>query len=223
MKSTCLSAVLLVLLAAAPTRAGLFGSKDDKAGPEEPKVQYKYHLHIPDKTTEKEFVDLFQQKRMLNEDLVVLSRLGEEKLALYAEAQKLLLNEFAVLPDKMYQYDRDTRTIYELVPEPHVLDVHDEPAPEAGDAPQAPQGSFLKKSVQQFADETQSERFLDLLRQKKLIHNELTVLRALGVQKQLALKRVNDQLQSKFNLKPDGAYRYDAAEMALYEILPAGR
>jgi hypothetical protein len=211
------------LLAALPASAGLFGDKrDEPKAPQGPKVRYDYHLHIPDKVTEQEFLQLFGEKKALNEDLIVLHRLNEQKAAQYAELQKMLMDQFAVLPESMYQYDRDTATIYELVPEPKTLNVHDEPAPEA-DPVQAQRGPYLRQVLKQLEDEAQGNRFLELLRQKKLIHNELTVLRALVIQKQLGLKRVNDTLLAKFSLSPDGMYHYDAEEMALYEILPAGK
>lgn len=224
MKRILIVSLTLTIACAFLNPTAAVGAKKDELKeytPAGPRLLKKYHLHIPDKATEKQFLELFQMKKELNEDMIVLQRLTEEKMALYAEAQKNLLRTFGVLPDGLYQYDRDTRTIFQLIPEPRIMDVHDEKVDDGDDMGRIDRQEYLKQVHQQLPDVQAGNRFLEMLRQKKLIHNELVVLRALAVQKQLGLQRVNQQLQAKFSLSADGMYNYDADEMALYELVPA--
>ena len=219
--------VLLILLviglvSALPAQAWWDKKKQDSektATSESKPVTRRYHLSIPDKKTEKELRGLFRARRLLSEDIRVLSRLTEDRKKRFASMEKSLKEEFSILPEIRYEYDSDKKIIYKLVPE------SDKPAlnkSKSGTQPdksiEKGQGPRKRSMHMKLKSEEQARRFLGLIGSKRRAGQEIQVFQFTLGEQQNKLKRVNDLLAKKFSLKSGRFYDYDEKTMKLYEI-----
>jgi hypothetical protein len=214
--------ILLVigLLPVFPALA-FWGDKENKDSENKPAAESqaatrRYHLSIPDKATEKELLDLFRSRRLLDEDVRVLTRLIEQRKARLANLEKNLKEEFSILPDTQYEYDADKMTIYKLA-----SDGKTKSGTQAKEGTKNTQSSRKRTVHMKLKDEKQAKRFLGLNGSKRWRGREVRVLEATMREQQNNLKKANDLLASKFSLKAGRFYDYDEKTMKLYEIIPA--
>lgn len=217
--------VLLILLVIGlvpvfPAQAW-WGDKENKDSENKPAaesqaVTRRYHLSIPDKATEKELLDLFRSRRLLEGDVRVLTRLIEHRKERLANLEKNLKEEFSILPDMQYEYDADKMTIYKLE-----LDDKTKTGKQGKKGAKNVQSSRKRSVHMKLKNEEQAKRFLRLNASKRWRGRQVRVLQATMREQQNTLKKANDLLASKFSLKPGRFYDYDEKTMKLYEIIPA--
>ena len=209
MKSISVLRLLLIVAVSsctAPAFAGLFGSKgtNDAAASGEVRGNRRYILQLPDKKTEKELLDLFQAKKLLGEDVAILTRLEKQRQAKLDSLQDLLQNEYAIERDIRYTYERSENAIYALT------------FPAGSAKSNAAPEKVLHKKLDRADD---GARFLNLMKAKDNALTESQVLAVIGREKLDEMKKVDDLLSQKFTLKPGHFYNYDDKSMTLYEMM----
>ena len=183
----------------------------------------RYHLHIPDETTESELKEMFKAKQYLTEEAAVLKRVGKQKKKQYQNLQENLQQVFQILPESTYQFDQEKKIVYELVAEDAVVNLTEENDEKAASDIEKKDVStsqrYAKRIHKQLQNETQVRKLLQLTRDKKLVHEQMRSIQALRVEKEYELGRINKVMASKFAMTPEGIYSYDDESMTLYEVV----
>lgn len=203
MKKLCILLALSALLSL-PASAGWFGKSDEPKAPAAP-ANRKYVLQVPDKKTEKELLDLFQAKGILTEDVTVLLRLEKQRVAKLDAVNGILREQFAVEPDLKYAYDAGENAVYALT--------FKEGVAEGKAAPERVLHRMFDKAEDGL-------KFVKLMEAKDNAATEAKVFAIVGRERMEELKKVDDLLKNKFNLKTGRLYNYDDKTMTLYEIVP---
>lgn len=179
----------------------------------------RYHLNIPDKATEKELLDLFRARRFLDEDVRVLTRLTEHRKKRSASLDKNLKEEFSILPEIRYEYDSDKMIIYKLESESDKsARDKNKSGTKANKSVKRVQPSKKRSLHMKLKNEAEVRRFLGLNGSKSRTGQEIQVFQSTMREHQNKLKKVNDLLANKFELKSGRFYDYDEKTMSLYEI-----
>ncbi len=164
----------------------------------------RYHMRIPDKTFEREMLDLFAMRRKNLEQMVFLKELAAEKNQALAELNKRQFESFSMKPDVMYEYDTTNRAIYVLGP------VAARRGTAAADA--------KRKLHLQFVKEDQVRLFVTLNTAKNLVLEQIRMLGLMQMEKQAEADRISEALEARFAVRSDRNYLYEPQTMRLNEL-----
>ena len=78
----------------------------------------KEHRKLPNKEDQERFVRLVASKQLSLDEIQTITLLFKEKTIEMQMLQNSINKKYATSSDRNYRYDRDTRTLYELVPVP---------------------------------------------------------------------------------------------------------
>lgn len=78
----------------------------------------KVHMVLPDKNKAADFVRLMSSKRLAAQQVEILDTLLREKGMELAAYDGMLLEKFSISRDRKYQYDSQSKTLFELIPVP---------------------------------------------------------------------------------------------------------
>lgn len=197
---------------AAPPSAGTVTQAQPGAGATSIR---RAHFYIQDDATAQILVQLAESRSFREEELRVIARLFKEKEAELERMNQRLLERFGVTAEGNYQYDRDSRTLFELTAKE---DIDESTASGAVSADEL----FDKHAHRTFIEDQEETEFVRLASAKKITASELQVLSLLLKEKQIELTRVQDSLRDRFSVSPEKHYEYDADTRTLFEIVRAG-
>ena len=210
-------ALLGLGLAGTGAQAGLFGGKE----PEKPaatasptNVSKRYFLRIQDKATEKELLDLFKDKAIVESEIRAMRMIGEEKKQELGLIDKNLFEQFAMKSDAQYHYDPDTKTVYLLVPKSGAGGTN-----HAAAASMNSLSNYEQRVHFQFKSDDQIRTFARLAQRKLLIQQVGGTLGYLLQEKGEQLDRIASMLSEKFAMSRDREYEYDTKSMCLFEVI----
>ena len=169
------------------------------------------HVHFDDAKAEQEFLALTSAKRRVQEDHQVVTRLMQEKTMEAEKFTRDLETEFGIDASVNYNYDDETKTIYELVKKASVpadavtLDAEED---------------FEKKEHMKLESDEKKTRFMRLVASKKLSGDEINVLRLIQNEKEIEASNIQQQLVSRYAISNDREYRYEKSSRTLYELVP---
>lgn len=186
----------------------------------------RYHLHIPDKDTEKELLDLFRAQRMESESVRVLNRLDQDRRSRLASLESLLGKEFGIDPKVQYEFEQSEQTIYRMAMTPPSTNAVVKSAAVASGTNAAPVVAAAKTDTtrkragvhRKLKDQKEVQRFLDLSMAKRRTIQEIQTLGMVFKEEQTKLEKVSNLLSTKFAMKPGKYYDYDRQTMRLYEV-----
>ncbi len=178
----------------------------------------RYHLLIPDKSSEKELIQLFNAKRVVSMELQTLSLLTEEKRQEIRKFDGDLFKAFSVSESGNYRFDPKTRTIYEQVPKGEGAGSTNTPA--AGGRIETTV-VFEQRVHMQLKDDAQVQQFAALAAGKRVTQEEVQVFNRVSREKQVEMDQIDKSLKEKFSVSRDRNYWYDTKTMRLYEIVDA--
>ena len=164
------------------------------------------HLVFKGKATEEGFLKIVAQKQSVMEDVRVIGKLYQETSAQQARFSSALEEQFAMKPEKSYQYDADTMTINEVMK-------------------QASEGEAAKiRAHMKLKDEAAAQTFARLVAAKRMTIEQMANLQLINREKQMELAEYDRQLADAYAIVKDRNYQYDAETRTLYELiqLPAG-
>ena len=172
------------------------------------------HFYVQDDATAQILVQLAESRSFREEEIRVIARLFKEKEAELERMDQRLLERFGVTAEGNYQYDRDSRTLFELTEKQGVDQTAASGAVSADEL-------FDKHTHRTFIEDQEEIEFVRLASAKKITASELQVLALLSKEKQIELTRVQDSLRERFSVSPEKHYEYDADTRTLFEIVRA--
>jgi hypothetical protein len=164
-------------------------------------VHRRAHLRFKDAATVDAFLKIVAKKQSVLEDVRVIGKLFQEKNAQQQQFTASLQEQFAVKPDKNYQYDADTLTLHEVV----------KPAT-ANEAAKTQLHMKLK-------DAAMAQSFIRLATAKRLSAEQMANLQLMYREKQIEVAEYDRQLAESYAIVKDRNYQYDAASGVLYEMI----
>lgn len=170
------------------------------------------HLQFSSDQAAQEFESLASRRQSGDETQRVLTQLLSDKQRELLVLDGRLKGTFAVEPDKKYQYDTESKTLYELV-------AHQGSTP-GPDEDSTPVAGLERRVSRQFDEETTAHEFLRLLAAKQVINQELEALRLLLREKQLEQERTQLALNNRYSMVPERDYQFDRESRTLYELVP---
>ena len=186
-----------VLPAPAAAGAGLAVAAPQVSAPRKP------HMVIRGKEAEQSLVKLATARQLREEELRVIQRLLNEKLAELDRLNARLGEQFDIAADRNYQYDKESNAIFELVP-----------------LGEGAADGFDRKPHRTLPDEETATAFLKQVGAKNITSGEIQYLRLLFREKEIEVSRVYETLEKEFSVLRDKHYEYEPAEKTLYEIVP---
>jgi len=169
-----------------------FSKKKTDAAKED--VRRRYHLLVPDKTAERQLLELFAKKRLIMQQIQVLEQLKEEKRRELQEFNRKLLREFSMEPSGRYEFDPADQTIYVL----------------SGDE---------RKLHLRITNDQQLLRFSGLYTGQRLVADEIRVFQLVQQEKASETAELDRQLEDQFSIQSDRNYQYEFKTMRLYEVV----
>jgi hypothetical protein len=167
------------------------------------------HMQFSSAATEKAFLQLAAGQGRTREEIIVLSRLLNEKKMEKQKFEADLQKEFAVDPKGNYHYSEGDNVLYELTLSPDAAD-----GATSSNAP-----AFQRKEHRQLKDQDVRQRFLNLVSAKQLSSEGERVLGLLLKEKRLELAAVQAALQAQFSVLPEKSYEYDREARQVYELV----
>jgi hypothetical protein len=236
--------LLVALLAPAPASAWLFGDKKkDDAPPVVPlppsapavtgagtrpdaanapgtRIVARAHMRFEDPTEERKLLTLIDARRRAQEDFAVVTRLIREKQLELSRFNQQMQEEFAIDPDRNYQYDNDQGIIFELV---RKAGLSEEQAARTVIGAEEVNELYDLKRHRPLPDEGERNRFLRLASSKQLANEQINMLSLLQSEKQMEVETLHAEMARLYAVSVDREYRYDNDSKTLYELvtLPA--
>ena len=164
-------------------------------------VQRRAHFRFKDATAEAAFLKIVAKKQEAVEDMRVLSKLYQEKAAQQQQFSASLLEQFAIKPDKSYQFDMDSATISEVVKP-------------ATDSEKAKTQLHMK-----LKDASAVQAFTRLSAARRISMDEMASLQLIYREKQMEISEYDRQLAESYAVVKDRSYQYDQANRTLFELI----
>jgi diacylglycerol kinase family enzyme len=203
----------------ATAKSGASASVVDQAEKAQ-RVVEREHLRFKTKDVEKQFLNLFAQKRVCSQTLDVLGRLVAEKESELQQFNTSMEKDFSIKPDRNYRYSQVDTTLYEIIQPATVSTGNVDVA--SGAAATSPKPE--ERVVAKLTDKAEGDKFVRTAAARRLTTDELQYLHLLIREKQMEFASIERQLTSSFSISKDRNYRYDADGMTLYEqlVVPEG-
>lgn len=163
------------------------------------------HLKLDEKS-ELEFRALISSRYQIQEDLLVLRRIQDEKRQEVARFSEKLKEDFAIDGTANYEYDADNGRILSLT------------LKDGATTNAAPQ--FDKKEHRKLESKEDRDRFVRLVAAKQLSMEQIESIGLLTQEKMIELQAVQGSINKKFATTGERNYRYDRESKMLYEMVP---
>lgn len=174
------------------------------------------HLRFEDSKMETDFLQLVAIRQRTQDDLLVITRLIDEKEKEVDKFESDLEKEFGISPKGNYRYDSQLTTIFELIPKSQ--SASDRPSTVTDVA--SWEAQFTRREHKKLDTEASRKRFMELAQAKQLSTDQLRMLDLLKSEKHLEEARLQQELTHKFAISNDRNYQYDADTKNLFELVP---
>jgi len=160
------------------------------------------------------FVQMVNGRDEVKLDWAVLTRLVGEKVKEQAVLNSGLQKEFNVDPNLTYQYDAKEKTIY-------LLSYVEQAGPQGVEKKNGTAADKLgpeRKQHRVLKEAKDEQRFLHLLRSRKVVQDEIAAMQMLLKEKQEQYARYASALRKGYGVEDGRKYRYDPARKTVYEL-----
>ena len=192
---------------AAPAPAAKIADKKEAAVQKpaaEPARAGHVHMKFKNKNQENEYLSLVRQRDQIIFQVGVLNDLQADKKLELGKSNQSLSDQFGIDANRNYEYDAKSQTISELVPG------------KTTDASGAAQ--VTRRTLVTLDQKDKVDAFVRLAGAKKVALDAIRVLSLIDAERQVDFKACEESLASKFGLKRDVKYEYDAKTSQLYEV-----
>lgn len=167
---------------------------------------------LKDDETIEALVKLATGRQLREQELVVVSRLLNEKQLELSGFNEQLKEKFGISAEGNYQYDDETRTIFALKAKPGAENASKDAKPE----------DLVERTVQRELENAEVEElFLKMVGAKKVTTDEIRALQMILQEKKIELTHIQESLQEQFSMAPDKHYEYDSETHVVYELILA--
>lgn len=173
------------------------------------RFSFRKHVQFKDDAAETEFRTVVNVRGRAQQDLSDLQRLQQDKQSQSAQLMDILRREFDIQSGANYDFEEDSGTIVELVVATNAPVIATNATP-----------NVTRKPVKKLTKPEEKTRFVQLVRTRQLIDQQLVALATMRAEKSELLQAAQGTLTQRFSITSDRDYHLDAPTRTLFEIVP---
>ncbi len=172
--------------------------------PSEKRALYR----LKDQETVDALVKLAAGRKLREQELAVVARLLNEKQMELRGFNQQLQETFGISEEGNYQYDNESRTLFEVKAKPGAENAPVDAKPE----------DWIEKTKIKKLRADAEETFLKMVGAKKITTDEIRSLQLIIQEKKIELTNILESLQQQFSMSADNHYEYDAESRVVYQL-----